>query len=244
MSKLPKAPLLEVVYELRWKVAKQSDLAKYQYLPGDLYALLKNTYPHREPLVQIEVPIDVLVNTPVHRFRVEKNRYPLFQVGPGVLTFNTIDSEYFSEDYYQRCNVLTKRFFEVYPHDIEDRFYPNLIYFDFFKLDSQKDDVIKFINENFNLTIAQSFYSTTVSVNNFNFNFTYPTELGTLSVILSPGVNNLKQETGLLLQTQLSGPEYGSNYSLISQWLDKAHGFCSQLFKNIIKPELYETFKS
>ena len=244
MSKLPKAPLLEVIYELRWKVTKQSDLAKYQYLPGDLYALLKDIYPHREPLVQIEVPIDVLVNTPVHRFRVGHNRYPLFQVGPGILTFNTIDSEYFSEDYYERCNGLTKNFFKVYPHGAEDRFSPSLIYFDFFNLDLQKDDVINFINNNLNLTVAQSFYPTIATANNFNFNFTYQTELGTLSVTLSPDVNSLKQETGLLLQTQLSGPEHEADYLQISKWLEQAHNFCGKLFKNIVKPELYESFKS
>ena len=41
MSKLPKAPLVEVVFELKWDIKIKSDLDDFQYLYGDLYANLK-----------------------------------------------------------------------------------------------------------------------------------------------------------------------------------------------------------
>jgi len=88
MSKLPKAPLLEVIFELRWQIKQKSDLTKYQYLIGDLYSAIKKTYPVRESLAPPEVPTDILINNPVHRFRKDKNQYPLVQIGPGLLTLN------------------------------------------------------------------------------------------------------------------------------------------------------------
>ncbi len=43
MSKLPNAPLVEVIFELRWKVDKNDELVKCQYLHGDLFAKVKET---------------------------------------------------------------------------------------------------------------------------------------------------------------------------------------------------------
>jgi len=74
MSKLPNAPLLEVIFELRWKITNKNDLAKYQYLHGDLYSILKNSYHFRESLAPVEIPVEVLINKPIHRFRKEKGK--------------------------------------------------------------------------------------------------------------------------------------------------------------------------
>ena len=73
----------------------KSDLSKVQYLYGDLYSELKQKYPHRESIVPTEIPLDILINQPVHRFRSAPNDYPLFQVGPGIITLNTTDSKYY-----------------------------------------------------------------------------------------------------------------------------------------------------
>ncbi|HPH00719.1 MAG TPA: TIGR04255 family protein, partial [Tenuifilaceae bacterium] len=89
MSKLPKAPLVEVVFELRWQIINKVDLSKIPYLYGDIYSQLKNKYPFRESIVPPEIPIDILINQPVHRFRTAPNDYPLFQVGTGIITLNT-----------------------------------------------------------------------------------------------------------------------------------------------------------
>lgn len=89
MSKLPKAPLVEVVFELRWEIAEKADLMQVEYLYGDIYAELKDKYPHRERILPIEIPVDLTVNKPVFRYRANKNSYPLIQLGPGLITLNT-----------------------------------------------------------------------------------------------------------------------------------------------------------
>lgn len=55
MSKLPKAPLLEVIFEIRWTVT-QKEVEEVKYLHGDLFPVLKNEYPHRESVIQTYLP--------------------------------------------------------------------------------------------------------------------------------------------------------------------------------------------
>jgi len=44
MSKLPNAPLIEVIFEPRWKVTDKEKLSKCQYLHGDLLSSIKDVY--------------------------------------------------------------------------------------------------------------------------------------------------------------------------------------------------------
>jgi uncharacterized protein (TIGR04255 family) len=53
MSKLPNAPLIEVVIELRWQITQKNELTEIQYLYGDLYNELKDKFPHRESIIPV-----------------------------------------------------------------------------------------------------------------------------------------------------------------------------------------------
>ena len=44
MSKLPKAPLLEIIFEINWDITNKNDIVKFQYLHGDLFSNLKDKY--------------------------------------------------------------------------------------------------------------------------------------------------------------------------------------------------------
>src|SRR5258708_6704442 len=94
MSKLPSAPLIEVVFELRWTI-EQQEAQSIQYLSGDLYPHIKDKYPFREAIQGFPL----FGNSPSSRFRVAQNDYPLVQIGPGVLTINTTDAKYFWKEY-------------------------------------------------------------------------------------------------------------------------------------------------
>ncbi|MGI8634171.1 MAG: TIGR04255 family protein [Segetibacter sp.] len=241
MSKLPKAPLLEVIYELRWDIKNEQDLVKFQYLHGDLYAAQKINYPSRELLTPADMPMALMINNPVYRFK-SKEGYPLFQLGPGILSLNTTDATYFWKDYYVSCKSLTSSFLDVYQLTNEEKFRPNLIYLDFYKFDFLNDDVITFINDNLNIVLSQHFFKTTNNPSTINLAFNYITELGKLDILLNSGLNG-SNETGLIIRTQLNGPVVKKNTDEIMSWLDKAHTFCSGLFKEMTKGKLYETFK-
>lgn len=241
MSKLPKAPLLEVIFELRWQIKNASELTKYQYLIGDLYSEVKGQYPFRESLAPTDIPTEILLNKPVHRFRIEKNQYPLVQIGPGVLTLNTDNEAYFWKDFYDGAEGFINSFFEVFPIS-DESFKPNLIFLDFFKFDFSNNNVNEFINNNFDISFNQSFIKDVKNPFNIDIGFFYETEMGNLSLTLKKGKNS-KKEDGIVMQTSLQCKETMSNSENILSWLNSGHEFTSDLFKQITKGKLYNSFK-
>lgn len=239
MSKLPKAPLVEVVTELRWKITSKEELAGIQYLYGDLYNELKKKYPFRESILPVEVPVEMTVNQPVHRFRAEKGGYPLLQVGPGIITLNTIDDKYYWNSFFNDAKELIQAFFNVHP--IQNKIAPALLYIDFFPFDFQKNNVHEFINQQFSITFGQSFFETEKLPSDFNMGFAYNMDLGDLRVNFQKGKNNGTE--GILLQTRINGKPGKPDNENINNWLNDAHELSSNLFKQLTEGELYESFK-
>ena len=242
MSKLPNAPLIEIILELRWKIINKADLSKVQYLYGDLYSELKQKYPFRESIVPTEIPIDILINQPVHRYRTAPNDYPLVQVGPGIITLNTIDSKYFWDEFSNLAENLLDAFLKVYPVETDDKFTPSVLFLDFFPFDFENNDIHKYINENFNITFGQSFFKTESYPKNLNLGFYYRLEIGDLSIAFQHGKNSNQQE-GILLQTRINGTPLPADKEEISNWINKSHEICSDLFKKLTEGKLYESFK-
>lgn len=242
MSKLPNAPLLEVIFELRWNITNNDDLARCQYIHGDLYSILKNKYPYREALWPPEFPADMLLNKPVHRFRHDKNDYPLFQVGPGILTLNTTDPKYYWDEFASWSEELLNAFKEVFVIDDQDRFSPKLVYFDFFRFDFELNEVVEFINKNFNISIEQSFYKPNTPSKNLMHGFYYNTHLGDLAVNIRRGKNG-NQDEGIILETNLSGAKFILMPKDILDWLNQSHDFISDLFQKLTEGPFYESFK-
>jgi uncharacterized protein (TIGR04255 family) len=241
MSKLPNAPLIEVIFELRWKIKVKDDLTKVQYLPGDLYSTLKEKYPFRESLVPTEIPLDVFVNQPIQRFRNNKGGYPLCQVGPGLITLNTIDKDYFWDTFYKSANDLLDSFIELDLYETTQKFSPNLIYLDFFPFDFNQDNVNDFLNEQFNITFKQDFIESG-RPDNVDLGFFYKVKTGKCSVTFKRGKNSLQQD-GIVMQTKLVGSTYTLEKENLLAWLSEAHEFCSSIFKKLTAGNLYESFK-
>lgn len=241
MSNLSKAPLIEVIFEIRWGMKSKEQLAKYQYLVGDLYSLVKIKYPFRESVNPPEFPIEFLINAPVHRFRTEAEKYPLIQIGPGLLTLNTINENYVWEQYELEAFELTKNFLSVSEFDKSENLTLALHYFDFIKFDFQNSDVEQFLKENLNLQIQQYFFKNNNNPNYINVNFNYNTELGSFSVSINRGQN--KGNEGILIQTSITKLGLFPNQNDIREWLNNSHEFCSSIFKDMTQGNLYNTFK-
>ena len=161
MSKLPNAPLVEVVFELRWKVENKEELDKHQYLHGDMYALINKEYSYRENLYPSEVPLDVLAYTPTHRFRNKKEGFPLIQTGVGLLTVNTNDEYYFWESYKDRCIETTKKLFEAFEVvRSKESIITVLQYQDFLFFDFYNENVYDYLKNNLHIEIQQNFFQT------------------------------------------------------------------------------------
>jgi len=242
MSRLPNAPLVEVLIELRWKIKSKEDLTKVQFLYGDIYAELKNKYPHRETIIPVEIPIELTINQPAYRFRVEKDKYPLYQVGPGVFTVNTIHEIYDWETFYAQCDELIEKFLGVYSFKKDELINPTIQYLDFFPINFNQENVIDFVNKRFKVKLEQSFIQNPGLPTDINLAFSFNSKPGNLLVFFQKGRNSKGQE-GILLQTKVTGNGILGEKDLILEWLDNAHNMCSESFKKLTAGELYESFK-
>lgn len=90
-------PLVEVIAEIHWHIEKLSTVPGGGLDPqfAALMAGLEKVLPEAgfgtiERLVPAELPIELLADKPVVRFWRAANQWPLFQVGPGVMTVNIV----------------------------------------------------------------------------------------------------------------------------------------------------------
>ncbi len=238
MSRLPKAPLIEVIFELRWNSLDQND----HYFQGDLYPLIKDKYPHRESVVLPGMPAGSFVfGGPTHRFRAEPNGYPLIQAGPGVLTVNTIDSKYSWTEYEGWIIEVLKKLNQIYTFNNNHNVRLTLQYIDLIKFDFTKDDVISFLKDNLHVTVSQQFYPTKSAAKNVGLALLYENELGSLNIGISRGQNNLRED-GIAIQTNLTSGIIVPEIGVVSDWLRKAHKLTSDLFKEMTKGKLQNDF--
>lgn len=240
MSKLPKAPLIEVIFEIRWSIEGEKEAQDVKYLPGDLYPLLKQEYPYREA-VNPQAPVEfMLIHAPNQRFRYAKGDYPLVQVGPGIVTVNTVDAKYFWNKFEAGVMDVFDKVEKVYK--FKRTLNLALTYVDLLKFDFEKDNVLRFWEEYLGLTFKQSFLAGQQAASNALLALSYPTELGTLNVTIGRGKDN-KGHDGIAVTTNLISGNIEPKNSLIKDWLNKSHELSSNLFKEMTKGKLYESFK-
>ncbi len=245
MSRLPNAPLLEVIFELRWNALTQEATKKWQYLHGDLYSLIRDKYPVRELINNVEVPKEILfhfqVGQPIHRFRPAQDTYPLVQLGPGLLTLNTVDRKYSWTEYSKNILDISNKFFEVHP--IKDSLALNLQYFDFFSFDFENSNVLDFLSKNLKIDMKQGFQVPNRNLDSLDLGLTYNiTTDSRIFIGLNKGINEGKD--GLILRTMCQGKNISPKIESIHDWIEKSHEMVSQLFKDMTSGEMYESFNT
>lgn len=243
MSNLSNAPLLEVVLELRWPITNKNDLTRIQYLYGDIYNEFKSKYPHREIVQPMEIPMELLVNNPVHRYRSAENDYPLIQIGPGVITLNMDKSAYSWDLFLQSSSELIDSLLKVFTFQKHEYLAPSLLFLDFFPFNFEKFDAYEFVNEKFNINFSQSFFEKQSNPKNLNLGFYYEILLGELSITFLRG-KNLNQDDGIILQTRINGSPSAAERNQLIDWIKNSHDVSSDLFKKLTEGELYRSFNN
>lgn len=243
MSKLSEAPLIEVIFELRWNSTTTESLTKYQYIHGDLYSEIKDSYKYRESLIPNEIPSEVYVNMVAHRFRKSQNEYPIIQIGPGVLTVNTIDDIYVWENFENEILNVVDKFLKVYPFQKSVTVQPILQYIDFLEFNFAKENVYYFLRDKLHIEVNQSFFIPEGNPKSINLSFAYNTNIGELVIAFNQGKNKMDKE-GIMIRTMIRAEAIQPLSEEIALWLNAAHEFCSQLFKDMTEGVLYKSFHS
>ncbi len=104
MSKLKNAPLVEVVFEIKWgkTTQKGNDLLiefsqeEQSLMPGKFQIFAENEGFGLLEVIENQPPIPHLVK---YRYRKKPESYPLYQLGNGVFTVNQIDFDGYNYDW-------------------------------------------------------------------------------------------------------------------------------------------------
>jgi uncharacterized protein (TIGR04255 family) len=247
MAKLPNAPLQEVIFEIRWLLqhAEGSDMLQdpeFELAKGRLSTILEKELPVHKRIPPSEIPEQLLFYRPVYQYWKGEKIWPVVQLGPGIFTVNCTDDWYdWDENYFPFLQKAIHWLIQAYKKPIQFAF-ASLRYIDAIKVEKyggMDEGWRKFISKWFNFTYDNSF-NTRGSEKQIQINQVFEMEDGSsLQIQLSEGKQN--NETALVWQTAVQRKQSFTEDQLI-EWVVKAHDTTHELFKDMIKPELYASF--
>jgi uncharacterized protein (TIGR04255 family) len=249
---LKNKPLVEAVFEIRWLLRENEHGGKidphYSILIGALYERVKDKYPFHERLMAASVPDDLLEWVVQHRFRCEQDRWPLIQIGPGVLTLNDTQG-YTWDDFHRRMEALVRIFFDVYP-TFPSIQHVRLRYINAIPFDYEQDNVLDFLRDQLKIDVRIHeglFADTEVRAHPdaFDMRFAYRSNrpAGSIQLRLARGQ---KQERDILIWetfTYTTTKQLFSDPDSIVAWADQAHDLIEDWFFKLIDGELIRRFE-
>jgi len=244
-KKLAHKPLIEAIFELKWHIDAQSGDPNYSIFVGKLFDSLKNKYPYHERLPTSMIPEQLASNVVQHRFRIGDNKWPLVQIGPGIITLNST-ADYTWEDFSARVIELVKTTYKVYPNSMDFKVTSLLLrYLDSENYDYRKRDVFKFLKEYLKVNIAiPRLLFQDVAVKSlpkgFNFDVSYPSvnPNGIVNLRFTSALKNSDPAVMWAIGVQSINKDLPKMPGQFSVWLKAAHVITDNWFFNLIEGEL------
>lgn len=249
MTKLPKAPLQEAIFEIRWELDiepsnnQQLDVG-FALAQGKLQEIVKDDFPFYKRKIPHLLPDQALLYQVVNQYWKKPDTWPVIQLGPGIFTVNDTDKNY---DWPKTYSPLIKRsldwIFKAYNNKLRINS-ASLRYIDSVKLKdySYEGRWQEFIQEHFNFTFVNNF-NTRGPVKNIQFDQFFELEdKSALHVAMQGGAYRKTDDEALIWQTAVVKSDKFEKESLLS-WVEKAHTITSDLFKEMTKPHFYGSFR-
>ena len=250
MKKLPNAPLQEVIFEVRWRLDVDEETNEeydsgFELAAGKFWsAVEKEGFSEYRRKVPRELPDQLLNYQTVYQFRTKGDRWPLMQLGPGILTINDTEENYhWEKTYYPTIEKGLKLLSDAYNTDRE-YIYAKLLYIDTINANEYGFDGNwqNFVEQNLNFSFTNNFASRG-RLNNLQFNQEFRLDDGSdLQLSVSSGSTKKTREPLLIWQTGVRKKQ-AFDYNNLLTWLTRSHDTTSELFKEFVKPELYASFK-
>lgn len=247
MSRLPRAPLLEVIFEIRWALKPGKESGQiidegFELASGRLSTIVEQDFPHYRRIVPQDIPEQLLHYHAVHQYWSGENKWPVLQLGPGIFTINCTDDGYdWDASFRQLIEKAVNWLIQSYKQTLNIRF-ASLRYIDAIKVDEHgglDGGWQSFIKNHFNFEYNNQF-NTRGSQKQIQVNQTFELEDGSdLQLQITDGTRN--NEKALIWQTAILKKDIFEVDTLFS-WADYAHGIAHDLFKDMIKPDLYASF--
>ena len=252
---LKNKPLVEAIFELRWELQEPAPGMKvdphYKIMVGRIYDRVKDEYPFHEQLPTATMPDEIAGYVVQHRFRKGKDKWPLIQIGPGIITLNDTEN-YTWENFKGRIEEILTTLFESYP-DSENNLKINgllLRYIDAISFDYKKENLFNFLKKNLKVSIQihQNLFKET-GVNNspldIDLRFAFPSTKPKGAVHLRFVRGKRKNEEALIWETMVQsiGENVPKNKEKIIFWVEEAHSLTDDWFFKMIEGDLLRRFE-
>ncbi|MBI5195246.1 MAG: TIGR04255 family protein [Nitrospirae bacterium] len=248
---LTNKPLIEAIFEVKWELKEISQGIKvdphYKILVGSLYSKLKEDYPYHEPLPASSLPDDIAGHVIQHRFRKDKNQWPLIQIGPGILTVNDTDG-YIWEEFEYKVRRAVTTLLEMYPESKNLNFNSLLLrYIDAVEFDFKENNIYDFMAEKMKTTVRpyNVLFSDTgvdsVPIS-LDWRFSYPCTKPDGVIHLRFMRGKKENADALIWETMVQSTNKQVSMK-IADWLNDAHNLTDDWFFKLIAGELERRFE-
>lgn len=264
LVKLPNAPLVEVVFELRWALRGGRDLPlPLRTDPG--FELLAECFTETAAGQGFSVRKDmdsdgigILGHSVKYRYlRSEDKPFPLWQIGPGIFACNQA-TEYDWKEFRDLISGGVRALFSSYPKSKTITIQPiylELRYIDVFNMDLLGHyDLIRFLSKNTNFSLDLSDFMKSER-------FEGETS-GSLRIVrslrddkdtqfqLEVGTGQSNKKRSLVASSKVMkrgnpidlGDNIRTRTKNITQWLDNAHKITSPFFEDFVSSDLMDKF--
>lgn len=246
MNKLPKAPLQEVILEIKWELQMDSSTGfqidpGFQLSLGKFHQSLQEEFPMVIQKHPADIPIHILGQQVIYQFWKSKETWPVIQIGPGILTINETEKSYeWQQGFLPLLENTLNKLNRSYQDEIPFNSFA-LRYIDAVKVEDYGfTNWPTFVKHHINFDFSNGFISNE-SVKGFTFDQSFDLgESTTLQVIFSSG-NNLKGELMFFWQIVVHVNRLFEIEGLLSK-IANAHKITSAKFKDICKKEFYGSF--
>jgi len=248
---LKNKPLVEVILEIKWALSGPptppglKNDPNYRILLGRFSERVEKEYPAYEQLPSAQIPDGMAPQVVQHRFRVDKGKWPLVQLGPGVLSVNDT-ATYTWTDFEPRCQRAVQELFDAYPAKQDLRIENmSLRFIDAEPLDFEKFSVFSFLRDKMKLQVMLPdifFGDTGVNGNPVNFNwqssFLCEKPKGRATIRFASGKRD--DRPALIWETlvQAAGSDLPAMPTGFNDWLADAHTLTDDWFFKLIEGEL------
>jgi uncharacterized protein (TIGR04255 family) len=249
MPKLPKAPLQEAIFEIRWELDldsssnQQFDIG-FSLAQGKLQEIVKKEFPAFARKVPYQFPEQALQYQVINQYWNKPTVWPVLQLGPGIFTVNETELNYdWAKTYFPLIDRALDWVHEAYGGNLRIN-YASLRYIDSVKPKDYGFDGKwqEFIQQHFNFAFVNNFNSRGL-IKGIQFDQYFELEdKSELHISLNSGKYRKTEEEALIWQTAVLKSGKFEKDSLI-RWLKDAHSITSDLFKEMTKPQFYDSFK-
>jgi uncharacterized protein (TIGR04255 family) len=254
-KKLSHAPLLEVIFELRWEI-KPVSVPRRNYPTDEAYErtlaaftkAVAPTLPLREQIrPDTGLPEDLILPYAAgYRFRQQQSSYPVLQLGPGVMTVNDTGGEYTWDTFRSLLEQATGWLVEA-KGDGNSFGAASLRYLDGASTPGTTNDNFLDVVERDHLLSVRRDYPVPGAL--VNLAVVESRRLADGS-ILEMAIEKVEAQTSgeignpepAILWTTRVAQAAATSRQAILDWVDSAHHVCSDLFRNSLSSEAYARF--